>query len=149
MTITTGWLTPPPAMAGSVGAPQQVSAPVVTPAENWRPALTALETDLRRELQMMRSTSAAAVPVRSEPASADMAAVVRRVQALIAESEHRQRQELAMRLVQLDRDVDLRRRGDLVKIDQMFGQVQGRTGEVAETQREMYNLLRRVNTQVP
>ena len=79
----------------------------------------------------------------------DSAAMMRTVRTLIDESEQRQRRELALRMTQFSRDVDLQRRADLVRIDQTFGQLNGRTGAVAESQAQMMNLLRRVSTQVP
>jgi len=133
LTISTGWMQAPPAPVASTAAPA---------AADWRPVLTALETDLRREIQMMRST-------RSEPAARDAAASVdadallRRVQALVSESERRQQEELAVRMAQLGRDVQ----SDLFRINQGFRQLQGQTRAVEGNQREIVNFVRRVSTQ--
>jgi hypothetical protein len=136
VTISSGWMH------------QQAASPVaVTPAaasdESWRPALAALEQDLRRELQTMRvarTESPAPVAGRS---SVDEEGLMRRVQSLVNASEERQRQELAVRMVQFGRDVST----DLVRMNQGFRQLQGRTGMVEGNQREVMNLLRRVSTQ--
>ena len=63
------------------------------------------------------------------------------MRALITESERRQQQELALRLTQFTRDVDVQRRADLVRIDQGIGQLEGRTGAEVARQREMLNYI--------
>jgi hypothetical protein len=65
----------------------------------------------------------------------------------LEESEQRQRQELASRLIQLNRDVDMRRRADLANINQGFGALTGRAFKTEAGQQEMVNLLRRVTSQ--
>jgi hypothetical protein len=142
LVVSTGWMAPP-------AAPAAVVAPA--PADEWRPALTALESDLRRELQSMRASTTANAARTAGAASVDGEAVVRRVQALINQSEQRQRQDLAIRMTQFDRDVEMRRRTDLARINGVVGQLNGRTGAVEGYQRDMVNLLRRVSStqQVP
>ncbi len=142
LTVTTGWM----------GAPAASPAPVQAvnaPAEDWRPALVALERDLRTELAQMRRAGAPedVAGRASAPAATDNAAILRRVQAMLDESEQRQRQELAVRLIQLNRDVEMRRRADLVNINQGFGALTGRTFKVEAGQQEVGNLLRRVAAQ--
>ncbi len=133
VTITTGWM-PHERPAVVASAPQ--------PADDWRPALTALETDLRRELQLVRSTQQPETPVRTAgPQTVDANALLRRVQALVNDSEERQRQELALRMTQFGRDIQ----SDLVRMNQGFRQLQGRTIVVEGNQREMLNLVRRVS----
>jgi hypothetical protein len=63
------------------------------------------------------------------------------------ESEQRQRQELAVRLMQLNREVEMRRRADLVSINQSFGALTGRTFKAEAGQQEVVNYLRRVAAQ--
>lgn len=133
LTVSTGWMARQAAPAAAVAPPAQ---------QDWRPALTALESDLRRELQLVRSTQPVSAP-RAAATSIDADALLRRVQALVAESERRQQQELAVRMAQFGRDVQ----GDLVRINQGFRQLQGRTGMVEGRQSEMINYLRRVSTQ--
>ncbi len=72
-----------------------------------------------------------------------------RLQALIQASEKRQQQELAMRLAQFGRDVDVQRRADLVRIDQGIGQLEGRTGAEVERQRELLNYIMRAGLKPP
>ena len=83
----------------------------------------------------------------STGAATDANALMRRVQALVNESEERQRQDLAIRMTQFGREVEMQRRSDLARINGVFGQLNGRTGVVEGNQREVVNLLRRVSTQ--
>jgi hypothetical protein len=131
--VTTGWLTPSRAAA------------VATPAsdEHWRAALVALESQLRGEIQANRSPAAEPASVVSRPSDATL----KQVQAMLEASEQRQRQELALRLTQLTRDLDVQRRADLVRISQGFGQFEGRTGEMMARQRQMMNYVMRVSGQ--
>ena len=131
--VTTGWMTPAPAPAGF--------ANVSDPSADWKPALTALATQLRSE---MHSAPGAGQPAAMQTA-ARPAADMRAVQLLIEASEARQRQELALRLTQFNRDVNVQRSADLVKIDQMFGQLDGRTGAMDARQRQLMNYIQRVS----
>ena len=79
--------------------------------------------------------------------TADTAAVLRRVQAMVDASEQRQREQTGLMLTQLSRDVDMQRRADLMRINQGFGTLQGRTFKNEAGQAEMMNLLRRVSVQ--
>lgn len=82
-----------------------------------RAELTALEQQLRSEIQAA-STSAA---VASKPAG-DGEAVPRRVKALLDESERRHEREMALRIAEVIRDVNAQRTSDLRKIDQNIDQ---------------------------
>ncbi len=153
VTVTTGWMTP------NLSPASRESRFASTSAQEWRPALTALEADLRKELQLVRATAVDGRQASVQPraAAAPPAATIagntlmRRVQSLIDESERRQREELALRLTQVNRDFEIQRRADLMKINSDFRQLQGRTGYVEGYQREIANVLRRVSTtqQVP
>jgi uncharacterized membrane protein len=137
LVVTTGWMTPAVVPAA---APQPTR-------DEWRPALTALEQTLRNEMtQMKRSAEPAAVSARSSDA-ADNAALMRRVQSMIDASDQRHRQETALMLTQFTRDVDMQRRADLMRINQTFGALQGRTYKTEAGQAEMMNVLRRVSGQ--
>lgn len=143
MVVTTGWMTPAP----SAVVPAQ--APVATrPSEDWKPALVALEQQLRSELSEMKRTGApeSTLPVAT-PVSADSSAVLRRVQTMLEESEERQRQEVASRMVLMGRDFEARRRADLFNISQSFGTLNSRTFKTAADQQDLANLVRRVATQ--
>jgi hypothetical protein len=87
------------------------AAPVATPAPVdavSRTELTALELQLRAEIQAVAAPAHAAVADGEIP---------RRVKALIDESERRQQREVALRFAELMRDVNVQRQSDLRKID--------------------------------
>jgi hypothetical protein len=142
LTVTTGWL---PSTVAAPGVSQADPASLTTEkaSDDWRPAFTALESELRRELQMVRSTQAVSARAAVAPADIDTNAVLRQVRALVNESEERQRQELALRMTQFGRDV----RTDLIRMNQGFRQLQERTGMVESSQRGVMSLMRRVSTQ--
>ena len=135
-TLTTGWMAPaaPPAVAAA--RPRR---------ERWRPALAALEQSLRRELRGRARVAGARPRLAGRARPAELA----RVRTLIQESERRQQQELALRLAQLGRDLDLQRRADLVRIDQGIGQLEGRTGAAVARQREMLDYIVRAGLRPP
>ena len=137
--VTTGWMAPAAATASSPAAGAS--------DEQWKPALAALESQLRNEIHATRPQ---AIPAASSSAHvADADGTLKQVQGLVAASELRQRQELALRLTQLTRDLDVQRRADLVRISQGFGQFEGRTGEMMARQRQMMNYVMRVSGQPP
>jgi putative zinc finger protein len=133
--VTTGWMTP-------------VSTPATPPAaqESWRPALAALEQTLRGEMAQMKH-NAEPVAVSTRAADQGDAALMRRVQSMIDANDQRHRQETSLMLTQFTRDVDLQRRADLMRINQTFGALQGRTYKTEAGQAEMMNVLRRVSGQ--
>jgi len=77
--------------------------------------------------------------------SSDDQALIRRVRALLDESEQRQQRELALRLAEVVRDTQVQRRADLVKIDQSLGVLQNQTS--LEVRREVNSLARQVSQQ--
>ena len=72
-------------------------------------------------------------------------AMLRQVRALVTESEQRQQRELALRMAQVVHDVDTQRRADLIRIEQNLGQLEGATGQTADSLREQINYLVRVS----
>jgi anti-sigma factor RsiW len=134
--VRTGWSKPASAPQ-SAAAPQPATvAPTVTPANYIdRDQLAALERTLRAEIH-------AAQPARANVSDAD---VLRRVRALIDDSEKRQQRELALRVAQVIRDVTAQRQADLSKIDRNLGLIQNTTGVEILKQREMVNYLMRVS----
>jgi anti-sigma factor RsiW len=134
--LTTGWMAP---------AASPAAAPVAASQEEWRPALVALEQSLRSEMAK-HSAQPVAVSVRG-PEVADTAALMRRVQSIIDANDLRHRQETSLMLTQFTRDVDMQRRADLMRINQTFGALQGRTYKTEAGQAEMMNVLRRVSGQ--
>lgn len=134
VTVRTGWMTAGSPEASASGA--GVSAP-------WRGDLAALERQLQREMRVHAESAAQAAPARaSQAADADL---LRRVRAMVEDSERRQQRELALRLAEIVRDVDTQRRADLVKIDRSLGLIQNDTGVEVLRQREMLNYLMRAS----
>jgi hypothetical protein len=144
LVVSTGWMARAAPGPATPGAAPPASAPSVA-VEDWRPALTALETSLRQEIQAARS---GATPV-SAPAARESDLTHQRVAQLIEQSERRQQQELALRLTQFGRDLEVQRRSDLVRINQGFGQFEGRAGAEIARQRQMLDYIMRVSAQPP
>ncbi len=108
----------------------------------WERFMDLLEREerLRQEIAQLRSAQATASVVarRSGPDDATLS----RVQALIGESEERQRRELALRTAQVVRDLDAQRRDDLARVQATMGQIEGSTGaELRQQNRELWNFL--------
>jgi hypothetical protein len=99
-------------------------------------ALVALEQQLRDEIRSSRE----AEPALAAAATVDEA-TIRRVQQLVAASEQRQERELALRLMQFTRDIDVQRRADFRRITQGFGEFD----EQMLRQRQMINNVMRVS----
>jgi hypothetical protein len=139
LVVTTGWMTHPGA---ATVTSQPAAIPVLTPTgpADWQPALSSLEATLRREIREARAEA-------SEDRGTDVS--MQRVADLIRQSERRQNQELALRLVQFGRDLEVQRRSDLVRINQGFGQFEGRAGAEIARQRQMIDYIMRVSTQPP
>ena len=134
-----------PMTQGSALAPSPASAT----SAPWRADLAALERQLRTEFRSVQ-TSAAAASQQPQPArtTAGDADVVRRVRALLDESEKRQQSELALRVAELMREVNAQRQADLVKIDRTLGTVQNNLGvEVLKNRQQLnqMNLLYRAS----
>jgi hypothetical protein len=156
--VTTGWLASPapertselPAGVSAVTSAQAEAAtgreagpaPAVATrdagAEDWKAALVSLEQRLRGEIRSGRSADGV-VRTASRPAVDE--ATVRRVQELLAASEARQERNLALRLTQFNRDVNVQRQADLVRIQQLFGHSEG---EISK-QRQMLNYVMRAS----
>jgi hypothetical protein len=143
LVITTGWMEAPP---GAAAASANVVPVAAQAAPDWQPALAALETSLREEIREAHAATATA----PAPASVRGSEVsLQRVADLIAQSERRQTQELALRLAQFGRDLEVQRRSDLVRINQGFGQFEGRAGAEIARQRQMLDYIMRVSAQPP
>jgi anti-sigma factor RsiW len=121
-------------------APLQPTSIATAPAGVSSADLAAVEQRLRKEMVSLRSSS---VPqtVQTVQTSTNEEALVRRVNALLAESERRQQRELALRLTQVLRDVDSQRTMDLSRIERTFGQMEGVTRPELAEQRQMLNYL--------
>lgn len=130
--VSTGWISP---NAVPAAAPPAIAA---APADDqWKTALIALEQQLREEIRATRETGTARAASRSEVDDA----TVRRVSELLEASETRQKRELALRVTQLTRDMDIQRRADLLRIEQGIGH----TGVEIAKQRQMLNYVIRAS----
>jgi hypothetical protein len=147
LTVSSGWMTPAVLTPAAnpverATGPTTIGTQSTVPAEDWRPALVALEQNLRREMESLRRADTG---VREASVPVDANAVMRRVDARISETERRQREELAQRMTQFARDVQL----DLFRMNQGFRHLEGRTVSIEGNQRQMLDVVRRVSTQVP
>jgi len=102
-----------------------------------RGELADLEQRLRTELARV---SPAPTPVQTA-SRADDEALMKRIHALLTESEERQRSEFALRTAQVLRDAEIQRKMDMATMQQNIGQIQGTTGAELKQQRELYNML--------
>ena len=143
-TVSTGWMAP--AVPAAAPAAQR-------PADNdaWRLALAQLEQSLRREMSgRMAAATVAATPTAAPAATAALdTETLARVRTLIDASEKRQQQELALRLTQLGRDMDLQRRADLVRVEQGLGQLESRAGAEVARQRQVLDMVVRAGLRPP
>ncbi|MGE3520944.1 MAG: anti-sigma factor [Vicinamibacterales bacterium] len=138
LSVRTGWLHEPAAPPAEQPVVQRASEPAaVSP---WQRDLASLEAELRAEI---KAEVTALDGVDDGP---DDEAVLRRVRALIVESERRQQRELALRVAEIARDAQIQRQADLVKIERSLGLIQSRTGvEVMRTQQQLNSLAQRVS----
>jgi hypothetical protein len=109
----------------------------VQDAAPWRAELTALEQRLRTDLRETPAATAA-----NPAANAVNSETLRRVRALVEDSERRQQTELALRLAEAVREVNAQRQADLVRIDRNIGAMQNNTGrEMLRQRNEMLNYV--------
>jgi len=137
--VRTGWTQTDP--ASTTPAPAERAA-ASTAAAPWQADLAALERQIRTELRAVQTTAAAAATQRPSASDADL---VRRVRALVDDSEKRQQRELALRLAEAMRDISAQRQADLVKIDRTLGLVQNNLGVEVMKDRQRLNLLYRAS----
>jgi hypothetical protein len=104
-----------------------------------RGELAALEERLRAELARL-SPATPAQPAQTA-ARTDDEALIKRVRALLTESEERQRGELALRTAQVMRDMEIQRKVDMATVQQDILKVQGITGAELKRQGELQNIL--------
>lgn len=147
LSVTTGWMRPAP--GAPVNAAVQPAASALAP---WRADLTALEQQLRQQITakpaLALAPAAPAAPAPRATTAPDEEAVMKRVRALLEESERHQQSELALRVAEMARDSQAQRQADLVRIDRTLGFLQSRTGvEVMRTQQQLNNLAQRVSEQ--
>jgi hypothetical protein len=131
LSVHTGWSTRSVAVAPAAEAN----------ATPWRADLAATQKQLRDEMRAQSATLAAA----SAGASAAMsdAEFRRRVRVLLDEREQTQMNDVAMKLVQLQRDIYAQEQYDHSRIYQTLGAVQNSTRAVAASQQKVGMLLSR------
>jgi hypothetical protein len=137
LSVRTGWMTP---RSGDARVSPVQSGPTSSPS---RQDLAAIESRLTSELQAVKASMAAMQPVQATRAVDPD--VLRRVRALLDESEKRQQRELALRVAEVMRDVTAQRRADLVNIDRTLGQVEKGLGVEVMRDRQRLNLLYRAS----
>ena len=144
VSVRTGWQHEPAAAA-------TVPATVATEgaARPWRVDLAALEERLRKDFTVPPVLPQALGSSRpaSGPSAVGEDQLLARFRTELAESEQRQQRELALRVAQLQRDIDGQRRADLRRIQDNLGQLGGWTGAEVARQRDMLNYLLRVSSQ--
>ncbi|HUQ85990.1 MAG TPA: zf-HC2 domain-containing protein [Vicinamibacterales bacterium] len=132
--VSTGWMTPVVSEpSGRDPAAVRIDGPT---NDQLKAQLASLEQKLRDEIRSTRDQEtrvAARTPVDE--------ATIRRVQQLIAASEQRHEQALAMRLIEFQRDVNMQRRADL----QNIGRGMVNYDEQLQRQRQTINNLIRVS----
>jgi len=117
-----------------------------------RPAARSDITLPAAPVQLIDASASSALRDKSTPADFGSSSnvqssdeVLRRVKAMIDQSEGRQQRELALRLSQLVQDFDAQRRADMLRVDQNLGQLEGQTGAEVAQQRELLNSLVKVS----
>lgn len=151
LAIRTGWSKPaspqsaptPAAVTTQIGNASQAGGP-----QPFAPASKADLAALERQLRAgFRPQSTMAVPVApvARPALSE-AEILRKVRALIDETERRQQRELALRLAQAITDMNAQRQVDLRRVDQTLNRVENNLGvEVLKNRQSMQQYLMRVN----
>ena len=132
-TVSTGWMAVP---AAPVPSEPIDGAAIERRIEAWRTELAALEQQLRSEIRSSRSQEAA----RAAASPVDEA-TVRRVRQLLEASERRQERELALRLTQFAREMDVQRVADFQRIGRNFGEF----NEQMFRQQQMLNNVIRIS----
>jgi len=141
LSIRTGWSQPRSAAAPPAASGVNVAASSTGAKAPWKADLDALQQQLTAEMRT-RTAAASAQSTAVRPADADL---VRRVRALIDESEKRQQRELALRVAEVLRDVNVQRQADLAKVNRALGAVENNLGvEVLKT-RQQVNLMYRAS----
>jgi hypothetical protein len=142
----------------AIGTAGRGTAPATTTGANLTPAtsgvavgvsrneLAALEERLRAEFARL-SPARASSPASEQTAPAQTAsriddeAFMKRVRLMLAESEERQRGELALRTAQVLRDMEIQRKVDMATVQQDIDKIQGVTGAELKRQGELQNML--------
>jgi Putative zinc-finger len=114
------------------------SAPAAK-ADDMKALLASLERRVRQLESAPRSSGMQQAALKS--ARQSDAEMLRRVHDLLAESESKQQQELALRIAQVIRDVDAQRAADLNRIQQGLGRIDAMTTYEAQAHRDLTNYI--------
>ena len=137
--VRTGWSTAAPVTVAETGQPAVAASRDDAP---WRAELTALEQRLRADLRQPPTNVTNVTANPANPVNAVNPELLRRVRALVDESERRQQTELALRLAEAVREENAQRQADLVRIDRSIGAMQNNTGrEMLRQRNEMLNYV--------
>jgi Putative zinc-finger len=133
LSIRTGWLR---------RAPASPAPPSETATAPWHADLVVLEQELRKEFHGAPAAAAAIQPATAASARAmSDAEILRRLRALVDESDKRQERELALRVAEVMNNVRAQRNADLLKIDRSLGLIQNNTAAELMKQRGTINYL--------
>ena len=137
LNVRTGWSTP-----ATVAAPAPATAQAVDTAAS-REELTALRNELQSQIRAQAATVRAASMSIAPTSAAAMSDVdfQRRVRALLDESEQNQKRELAVRLVQLQRDFNTLLQNERGQTNQLFRNVTDTYGSQIQSQQKQINYL--------
>ncbi len=130
-----GWSTPvreAPTVAAVPAAAGEIASPVPGGAEGqapWRADLASLENELRRDLTVHVDDSG----LVKAPDTADSPALVDEMRGLIAQSERRQQQELALWFTEFAQEFDMQRRADQQRVQRELGALEGYTDYLVRT----------------
>lgn len=141
ITVRTGW-------GASSGAPaSEVGRGPVSAVRDVRLSPTTdagFIAEVERRLNALEAASSGDSGVRNASelsARSSDAEIIRRVRDLLAQSETKQQGELALRILQVTRDMDAKRAADLNAVRQGMGRIDANVTEEALMQREFRNYI--------
>ena len=134
LVLRTGWSRVVPA-ASTARAGNAASAPV-----DWKQEAEALERRVRQLETTALSTRDVSAAPRADAAGADL---LRRVGQLVEQSESRQQRAMSVRIAELTRDLDARRKVDLAVIDQGLMRLQTTNGAEIRQSRDLMQRMYR------
>jgi hypothetical protein len=137
ITVRTGW-TPasPSAPAVPSGSAGETSRDIRLASTSDTDVLAAIERRLRA-LETSSSRDSGLRNASMLSARTSDAEVIKRVRDLLAQSETKQKGELALRISQVIRDVDAQRAADLARIQQGLGRIGATVAEEAAAHRDL------------
>lgn len=141
---------PVAAAAPRVDAPAARQSPAVEPSYVTASELAEFEARLRATFAAPDTRGlarTASISSATPQLSADVRRLPADVRRWIEESEERTRQEMASRFLDLVRDFEGHRRADMMRVQQVLGQVQRTTGAEAAQTRDIVNRLMLVSQQ--